>query len=115
MSIQSNAPDFIATVRYLTAEEGGRKSRANSGYRPQFKIADYEMQTSGQQIFIGRDIVMPGETVDAEVKILSPHLFLQRLYVGQPFEFREGARVVAKGKIKKIINEVLDRDATTNK
>ena len=101
-------PDFIVTVTYLTSEQGGRKTPANSGYRPQFKIASYEMQTSGQQIFIGKDFALPGETIDAEVTILSPHLFLRMLYVGQYFEFREGAKIVATGKINRIINKDLE-------
>jgi translation elongation factor EF-Tu-like GTPase len=61
-------PDFIAVLTYLSAEEGGRKTPARSRYRPGIKFPFSSMQTSGQQIFIGTDIVYPGETVEAEIK-----------------------------------------------
>lgn len=105
-------PDFIATVTYLTPEQGGRKTPANSGYRPQFKISDIEMQTSGEQKFIGKDSVLPGETIEAEITILSPQFFIQKLFVGKHFEFREGSRIVAKGIINKIVNKELEIDVT---
>ena len=106
-------PDFIATVTYLTHEQGVRSEPALSGYRPQFKIANYEMQTSGEQIFIGKNNAMPGETIEAEITIMSPQFFIQRLSLGQSFEFREGAKVVATGKINKILNTELESDTST--
>jgi hypothetical protein len=49
--------DFIAELKYLTTEEGGRKTPVHSGYRPQVKFCFTEMQTSGQQTFIDKEIV----------------------------------------------------------
>jgi len=106
MRNDSNA-DFIATLTYKTAEEGGRKTAAKSGYRPQIKFHFEAMQTSGQQTFINREVVFPGDTVEAEIKILSIEYFANKLTENMKFEFREGARVIGTGIIKHIINDKL--------
>ncbi len=100
--------DFIAKLTYKSTNEGGRKTPAHSGYRPQIKFDFTEMQTSGQQTFIDRDIVFPGETVEAKVKILSPDYFAGTLTEGMEFEFREGEKTIGKGEIKYIVNDKLD-------
>jgi len=101
--------DFIAELKYRTTEEGGRRTPAHSGYRPQVKFDFAEMQTSGQQTFIGKDLVYPGETVKAKIKILSPDYFANQLYEGLMYEFREGATVIGTGKILEIINDKLEK------
>ena len=107
MSFKTQTPDFIAELRYLTTEEGGRRTPANSGYRPHVKFPFSEMLTSGQQTFIGRDSVKPGETIKAEIMILSPHFFENMLEVGMEFEVGEGQHVVAIGKLLEILNKDL--------
>ncbi len=107
----SNA-DFIATLTYKTTEQGGRKTPAKSGYRPQVKFDFDEMQTSGQQTFINRELVFPGDTVEAEIKILSVEHFANKLTEKMKFEFREGATVIGKGIIKHIINGKLKKAST---
>ena len=102
----SNA-DFIAILTYRTTEQGGRKTAAKSGYRPQIKFDFEEMQTSGQQTFIDRYFAFPGDTVEAEIKILSVDIFANKLTENMQFEFREGATVIGTGKIKHIKNEKL--------
>ncbi|UFK97754.1 hypothetical protein [Kaistella faecalis] len=101
--------DFLAELQYLTTENGGRNSYALSGYRPQVKFPFSEMTTSGQQIFINKEYVFPGDNVEAKIKILSPELFQNMLYENLDFEMREGAKIVAIGKITKIINENLQK------
>jgi len=103
---QSEA-DFIAELNYLTTEQGGRKTPAMSNYRPQIKFGFDEMQTSGQQIFIDRKIVFPGDTVDAEIKISSTEHFANKLTEGMRFEFLEGSILIGTGKIKRIKNDLL--------
>lgn len=100
--------DFIAQLKYKTKESGGRQTPASSGYRPQVKFDFEEMQTSGQQTFIDKEIVFPGDTVNAKIKILSPDYFAGRLTEGMNFEFREGDRIIGTGEIKCIINEKLE-------
>lgn len=97
-------PDFIATLKYYTTGEGGRRTPAISGYRPQVKFDFEEVQTSGQQVFIDKDIVYPGDAVNAEISMASPVIFKSRLSCGMAFEFREGARVMGTGQICEILN-----------
>ena len=107
MSFKTQTPDFIAELKYRTTEEGGRRTPANSGYRPHVKFPFSKMMTSGQQTFIGQDSVKPGETVKAEIMILTPEFFENKLEIGMEFEVGEGSHVVAIGKLIEIINSDL--------
>jgi hypothetical protein len=108
-SDEFNKVDFIAELQYLKTEQGGRKTPANSGYRPQVKFAFTEMQTSGQQTFIDKETVYPGDKVDAKIKLLSADHFAESLTEDMEFEFREGLTVIGTGKIKYIINDKLEK------
>ncbi|HLO60325.1 MAG TPA: hypothetical protein VK179_16360 [Bacteroidales bacterium] len=101
--------DFIAILTYKSTEQGGRKTPAHSGYRPQVKFNFEEMQTSGQQTFIGKDIVYPGDTVEARIKILSVDHFTNSLTEGMDFEFKEGDKIIGTGIIKEILNDKLKK------
>lgn len=101
-------PDFIARVKYFTAEQGGRKSPAHSKYRPIIEFSGHEMLTSGEQIFIGKDIVHPGETVQAQITIASVGHFKEKLFVGQTFKFFESPQtIIGTGEILEILNKDL--------
>ena len=99
--------DFIAELQYKTIEEGGRSTPVWSGYRPQVKFPFSEMQTSGQQVFLDKEIVYPGDKVNAEITIISDTYFAGQLYLGLEFEFREGSRIIGTGIIKEIVNPIL--------
>lgn len=101
--------DFIAELKYLTTVEGGRQTPVFSGYRPQVKFEFAEMQTSGQQTFLNKETVYPGDTVTAEVRILSVEHFANSLMEGMTFEFMEGSRIIGTGKIISIVNDNLKR------
>jgi hypothetical protein len=101
--------DFIAELKYLTAEQSGRQAPAHSGYRPQVKFDFTEMQTSGQQTFIDKEVVYPGDTVNAKIKMGSPIYFAGNLTEGMKFEFREGATIIGTGQIKEIVNDKLEK------
>ncbi|KYG83156.1 hypothetical protein AWW67_06965 [Roseivirga seohaensis] len=105
----NSTADFIATLTYRTTEQGGRKTAAKSGYRPQLKFDFEEMQTSGQQTFIDRELVFPGDTVETEIKILAVDYFEGKLSEKMEFEFREGPIVIGTGKIKHIKNKKLKK------
>jgi translation elongation factor EF-Tu-like GTPase len=76
MSITTQTVDFVAILKYRTIEQGGRKTQVfNSGYRPQIKFSFTEMQTSGQQKFLDKDVVFPGDTVTAEIQLIVTQLF----------------------------------------
>lgn len=105
--VDKGEADFIATLTYLTKEQGGRETPAFSGYRPQVKFGFSEMQTSGQQTFIDRRIVYPGDTVEAGVRIVSVEHFAGQLKDKMKFDFREGSRIIGTGQIKHVVNEKL--------
>ena len=65
------------------------------------------MQTSGQQTFIDRKIVYPGDTVEAEIRIISVEHFAGQLKEKMNFDFREGSRIIGTGRIKHILNDKL--------
>lgn len=99
--------DFIATLTYLTTEQGGRQTPAFSNYRPHVKFEFSEYLTSGQQKFIDREIVYPGDNVEAEIRIASVDYFAGQLKENMKFEFAEGPRLIGTGQIKRIVNNKL--------
>ena len=101
--------DFIAELYYLKTTEGGRKNYSRSGYRPHFKIAAKKEMTSAEQIFIEKDKVFPGESINAEIRILSKDQFKNLLYNNLGFQLYEGDKIVAKGQIIEVHNEDLKR------
>jgi hypothetical protein len=102
-------PDFIADLKYFPTENGGRKGFAASGYRPHVRFPFSQNMTSGEQIFWERDIVFPGETVRAQIRILDHETFRNALNEGMEFEFCEGANVVGTGTIVEIRNKELKK------
>lgn len=108
-------PDFVAELIYKTTEEGGRQTPAFSGYRPQLKFPFSEMQTSGQQKFIEKEVVYPGETVKAEIAIISVEFFQHQLSEGMSFDFREGSRIIGTGRVIKVMNLLLIKPNNENK
>ena len=102
--------DFTAILKYRTTDEGGRGTAAYSGYRPAIKFPFAEMMTSGQQKFMDKELVYPGETVLAEITIIPTDYFKGQLYEGLEFEFKEGPRLIGNGTITKILNASLSRE-----
>lgn len=107
--IMYNEFDFIAILKYKTFDEGGRSTPAKSGYRPQLCFDFEKNSTSGRQVFIDKEWVCPGESIEAEITMLSPQLFENKLYEGLEFKFCEGRTIVGYGTILKILNEKLIR------
>lgn len=62
------------------------------------------MQSSASQQFEESEWVVPGDTVTANITLLSPQLFKGLLKVGKHFELREGSKTVARGEILKILS-----------
>ncbi len=102
-------PDFIAILKYRTKEEGGRQGPAFPRYRPQVQFSFSKSQTSGEQVFIDKDIVWPGELVKAKITLLDHLSFRHSLEIGHSFEFKEGSRIIGTGEILEIINENLKK------
>jgi hypothetical protein len=99
--------DFLSHLKYFGTSEGGRKTPAFSKYRPQIKFGFDDMQTSGEQTFINKTVVNPGEEVEAAIRMIAVDHFQNRLLEGMAFEFREGPRVIGTGVIVQLLNEKL--------
>jgi elongation factor Tu len=89
---------FKTQVYVLKKEEGGRHTPFFKGYRPQFYIRTMDV-TGEVQLPEGVEMVMPGDNVELEVKLIVP----VALEEGSKFAVREGGRTVGAGVITKII------------
>ena len=89
---------FQAEVYILKKEEGGRHTPFHNNYRPQFYLRT--MDCTGEiTLPEGVEMVMPGDNVTINVKLIYP----VALNVGLRFAIREGGRTVGAGQITKIV------------
>jgi elongation factor Tu len=91
--------EFEAEVYVLRKEEGGRHKAFFSGYRPQFYIRTTDV-TGEIELPEGIEMVMPGDRVSLEVKLIEPVAIEQ----GSRFAVREGGLTVGAGVITKILD-----------
>ena len=89
---------FKAQVYVLKKEEGGRHTPFFSGYRPQFYLRTTDV-TGEIKLPEGVEMVMPGDNVEMEVKLIYP----VALEKGQRFAIREGGKTVGAGAVTEII------------
>ena len=90
--------EFTAQVYVLTKDEGGRHTPFINGYRPQFYFRTTDV-TGSIKLPEGVEMVMPGDHVDMEVKLITPIAIEE----GLRFAIREGGRTVGSGVVAKII------------
>jgi hypothetical protein len=106
----SQKPDFIALLNYKSTENGGRKTAAHSKYRPLVEFPGLLPLTGGEQTFLDKEIVYPGENVLASIRIMSVDSFLNKLYVGQKFNICEvPGLVLGTGEILELVNKKLEK------
>jgi len=89
---------FQGEVYVLKKEEGGRHTPFFTGYRPQFFIRTLDV-TGEVHLPEGVEMVMPGDNVNLEVKLIVP----VALEEGSHFAIREGGRTVGAGVITKMM------------
>jgi len=89
---------FSAEVYVLKKEEGGRHTPFFTGYRPQFYFRTTDV-TGDIGLPEGVEMVMPGDNITMEVKLIQPIA----LEEGLRFAIREGGRTVGAGVAVKII------------
>ena len=89
---------FIGQVYVLTKEEGGRHTPFFNGYRPQFYFRTTDV-TGDIKLPEGVEMVMPGDHIDMEVKLITPIACEE----GLRFAIREGGRTVGSGVVTKIL------------
>ncbi|MDD2981773.1 MAG: elongation factor Tu [Crocinitomicaceae bacterium] len=90
--------DFKAEIYVLKKEEGGRHTPFHNKYRPQFYFRTTDVTG---EIFMtdGREMVMPGDNVSIEVKLIVP----VAMDKGLRFAIREGGRTVGAGQVTEIL------------
>ena len=89
---------FKAQVYVLKKEEGGRHTPFFKGYRPQFYFRTTDV-TGDVILPEGVEMVMPGDNVEIEVKLITTIACED----GLKFAIREGGRTVGAGVVVKII------------
>jgi elongation factor Tu len=87
-----------AELYALTKEEGGRHKPFFTGYKPQFYIRTTDV-TGDVTLPEGTEMVMPGDTVNVNVKLIQPVALEEKM----SFAIREGGRTVGAGIVTKII------------
>jgi elongation factor Tu len=89
--------DFKAECYVLSKDEGGRHTPFFNGYRPQFYFRTTDV-TGSIELPSGVEMVMPGDNVEMDVKLIAPIAMDQ----GLRFAIREGGRTVGAGVVSSI-------------
>ncbi len=89
---------FKAEVYVLSKEEGGRHTPFFTNYRPQFYFRTTDV-TGTVTLPQGVEMVMPGDNVSVEVKVIAP-VAMERL---QRFAIREGGRTIGAGRVTEVL------------
>jgi len=90
--------EFKGQVYVLKKEEGGRHTPFINGYRPQFYFRTTDV-TGVVELPAGVEMVMPGDNVEMEVKLIAPIAIED----GVHFSIREGGRTVGSGVVTGVI------------
>ncbi|GAB4247783.1 MAG: elongation factor Tu [Saprospiraceae bacterium] len=90
---------FKCEVYVLSKEEGGRHTPFFNNYRPQFYFRTTDV-TGDVKLPDGVEMVMPGDNVTLEVKLLNP-IAMEK---GLRFAIREGGRTVGAGQVTEILD-----------
>jgi elongation factor Tu len=91
---------FKAQVYILKKEEGGRHTPFHNHDRPQFYIRTLDV-TGEITLPEGIEMVMPGDNVEIEVKLITP----VACDAGLRFAIREGGRTVGSGQITAVLED----------
>jgi elongation factor Tu len=89
---------FECEVYILKAEEGGRKTPFQTGYRPQFYFRTTDV-TGTVELPKDREVVMPGDNVKMVVELINKVAMEEKLR----FAIREGGHTVGSGVVTKIL------------
>jgi len=90
---------FKCEVYVLGKDEGGRHTPFFNGYRPQFYFRTTDV-TGDVALPGGVEMVMPGDNVTLEVKLINP-IAMEK---GLRFAIREGGRTVGAGQVTEILD-----------
>ena len=107
MASKNNLIIVKATIRLLTAAEGGRSTGIKTGYRPNhvFEKPDdikHLHAYIGDINFDDQEFIQPGETKTVTVRFLRNDIVEKFIKVGQKWFIYEAPRLVAEGEIIEI-------------
>lgn len=91
--------NFSSEIYVLSKEEGGRHTPFFNNYRPQFYFRTTDV-TGSIELHKGKEMVMPGDNVFINVKLINPIAMEE----GLRFAIREGGRTVGAGIVTKIFD-----------
>jgi len=89
---------YKGEVYVLKADEGGRHTPFFNGYRPQFFFRTTDV-TGSITLPEGTEMVMPGDNVQMEIKLITPIAIEE----GLRFAIREGGRTVGSGVVTSVV------------
>jgi elongation factor Tu len=95
-SVRAHA-QFDAVIYVLSPAEGGRLAPITDGYRPSLSVRT-ALVTATVTLPQATSRVKPGEAASARIHLLGP----VAMAPGQPFELREGGRVVVCGIVTRV-------------
>ena len=90
----------MAEIYVLTKDEGGRHTPFFTNYRPQFYFRTSDV-TGTVSLPAGIEMVMPGDNVSAEIKLMAP----VAMEKGLRFAIREGGRTIGAGRVSEVLPE----------
>ncbi len=87
-----------AKIRFLTSEEGGRTTPAQSGVRPHLKLGD--VFTTCIVRALGRDdVFVLGRLYDVTLDIVFWEQYGHLFREGEPLQFFDGDRLIARAEV----------------
>ena len=96
-------PHFLAHLVFLPETKGKSSTPVSSGYRYGIKFSSELEQFIGIQDYLDIELVFPGDSVTAEITMLSDFTAIEKLYAGLDFDFFEGENRIGHGVIAKMI------------
>lgn len=95
-------PHINAEITFLRTLEGGLQRPVQSGQQFQFYYDGFNWDA--RYTYPGREWVYPGQTANASITFLSSDAHRGRLYIGKEFELRQGAHVIARGRVTRLVD-----------
>ncbi|HTQ03842.1 MAG TPA: hypothetical protein VMI54_08285 [Polyangiaceae bacterium] len=94
--------DIEVFLQFVPTSEGGRSTPVWTGYRAQVHYANGDWDAMHE--YPDDERVLPGQRVRAFLHFLSPAEHLGKVVPGLDFEIREGSRVVAHGRVERLVD-----------
>jgi len=104
--MRDRVPDIEVRIRLLSTEEGGRSRPVYTGYRPHFQIHE-TLQTSGEHVFLDKDVVHPGDEAIANILFIAPEHHPKSIWLGKEIDVKEGSMLIGRATVTKIYNKSL--------